>query len=441
MQQIKVTIPPKKQEIRYPSDLFESLNTKCKQLVYESYFNVYKSFLVGKFTLEGLNNFPQNIKIGLQLIENSMKRGSTAAYFYYIDLHLRKNEYISQNIRKAEQLIRNYPNQNDSNIFLLRGFAYRLQNKLDKAFQNIEQAAKLGNTKAIYYYAKMLYFGDGCQKCTNKADQYFELAKQKGVKRTYPYLRRHDSRFTKTITNSPYNKGVDIVFMIDRKNISENPKYSLESLSTFCYDIISQLWEQYPNIYFRFGVVFNSIGIEKTQNTTRYSSFHFLTKKRDEIKNFLINCIQNDDDIIYDDPGYKYLPFKFRWDDNAEKIVIHIADSSEKNLDSPENCELNYMVQKLAFKNISVFCLNLNSNEAEPFKMTKMLYEESNGKNFVVQNHFDDFNYDVFDNFVSNAVASCLDTTKNEYLEDNDSYYEDDDEYDINDEKDGLEYD
>ena len=442
MNTVTVTKPNKIQPCTYPNSIFSLLDAKCKQIIVESKFNVLKSYLVGKYSLEGINNFPQNTKIGIQFLENSIQRGSKDALLYYTKNLVTQSKLIPQDFDKAEMLINKYSDKDDSRFYLIKGLIYRHKRDLQSAIKLFEMGANSGDSEAMFYYGKMLHYGDGCQKDVKKANFYFELANKNGCNKCMRYLANKNSKFSSSINNTPYKKSADIIFMLDSAN-------SIESFPKFCDAIIQKLWSQHQNVYFRFGIVFNSS-----------NKFQRLTKKRDDINKFLMFSnifINNFNDNSDSNSGYEIILNKIEWDDIAEKVVIHIINSDKESEQFDENS--SDFVQKILTKGISLFCLNLNSNETNNLEtIKKQIFNENQGK-FVVQNHFDKLDYVTFESFVCNTISTSKnadDIHKNKITDDssdldyneknidndvndeNDSEYE---EYDENDVEDGIEDD
>lgn len=396
MSSISIVKPQRSQENVYPNNIFVSLDSKCKQIIYESFFDVQKSFLVGKYSLEGSNNFPQNKNVGIKFIEYSIKKGSQDALYYYTKHLVTCNYLIQQDFEKAEQLVKKYSDENDPRFYLIYGLIYRHQKNLKKAIINFEIGSQKGNSDSMFYYAKMLYFGDGCNKNKEKADIYFELAKLHGCMKCYRYLTRKDSKFCPLIFTSPYDQGFDLIFLLDDAN-------SIDNFSNFCNNIIHELWNQFPKVYFRFGIVFN------TNNEKQLFKYQNLTKKPNEVSNFLTRAAY-ENKIFDNNINFAYsldvLINEIEWDEKAEKVAICITnklDHINNDID-----EINYLMQKMVSKEISFSILNLSKNKKTYLEMIEKIYNSCNRNKFVSHDHFVDLDYDSFKDFVYNNVSSFL---------------------------------
>ena len=133
MKFINIIKPQKSHGNVYLNNIFVSLDSKCKQIIYKSNFDIQKSFLVGKNSLERSNKFPQNKNVGIKFIEHSIKKGSQDALYYYTKLLVTRNNLILQDFKKADQLVKKYSDENDPRFYLINGLIYRHQKNLKKA--------------------------------------------------------------------------------------------------------------------------------------------------------------------------------------------------------------------------------------------------------------------------------------------------------------------
>ena len=61
-----------KYNLIYPINDFKKLNVQCKILVEEAQNDPGKQYLVGKYLIEGENEFPESIRYGLQYMNQSV---------------------------------------------------------------------------------------------------------------------------------------------------------------------------------------------------------------------------------------------------------------------------------------------------------------------------------------------------------------------------------
>lgn len=399
MLNIKVTKPPVKESNPYPKYIFDSLDPNAKLMVIESNFNVNKTYLVGRSSLLGCCNFPKNVDIGIKYIEKSIQNGSERAMKFYAKYLITNPSCTQQDIDKAQKLISKVSDQNSPYTIFIKGLIYRKQHNLEDAIRNIENAANNGVNEALFYYGKMLYYGDGCKRDKEKADKCFNIAKQNGCNKVNRYLCRKDSKFSTNISNSPYCSSFDIIFMINKTEAANN-FLSFEKLSSYCNNIIYKLWKQHPKVYFRFGIVFDT-----KENDFDSKDHHNLVKTPSSIENFLLNTTfypNSHENLI---SGYNALVNRIKWDENAKKVVIHLAFSPEIN---NKAYQLDDLIHKIVAKKINIFCMNIGSNESNILKNAKELYEKNNGEMFIIQDLIGNLDYETFEKFVCNAVVNTF---------------------------------
>lgn len=106
-------------------------------------------------------------------------------------------------------------------------------------------------------------------------------------------------------------------FMIDRTDL-------IESISTSLEKKIHELWNQYPNVYFQFGVVLNI--------NDKNVDFYHLTKNPSQIQKFLNDTVKFNLNLRGCGDlksSYKVVLNKIKWDEKAAKVVIYILNSSD----------------------------------------------------------------------------------------------------------------
>ena len=81
--------------LMYKLKEFNELSQRNQNLVEEAEKDSVKQFEVGRFMIEGKNDFPKNIKLGLQYIEYSINQKCVNAIVYYIEL-LIKGEILEK---------------------------------------------------------------------------------------------------------------------------------------------------------------------------------------------------------------------------------------------------------------------------------------------------------------------------------------------------------
>lgn len=441
MQTSNTDKPPQKEEHLFPNDLFSLLDAKNKKMVIKSSRDAEQGFYVGKYLIEGTNNFPQNIEIGLKFIEDSMEKGSSDSLFYMCQLLTTKNNYIENNFDRAIQLLHSYYDKTDPRYNYIYGIIFRKRRNHKKAFKCFQRSLIGGSSEAYFNYAQMLFYGQGCTKDKDKANEYFKMAKLNGCTKCDKYLTKNRSILRREI-NSPYEKSADIVFLLDGTE-SMRRFIQFPTFSEYCNKLIYKLWDKFAKVYFRFGVVLyadTAVTSCFTKGKIEPVTVQFLTKRPSDIKRFLNNsvCYKGGNDGPEDwASGYKCLLDKIDWDENSEKIVIHIADAPahgksfngntfyslpvfDKNFSKTKNQSIYDRIQvneeekfkkliaKVASKGLVFFCINLNRCASNCFNLTRDIYMQNNGKKFVVLDNFDVLNLDAFESFAFDSVSSCL---------------------------------
>ncbi|KAK8893005.1 hypothetical protein M9Y10_030261 [Tritrichomonas musculus] len=136
----------------YPLEEFDKLSKNNQNLVEISEKDSEKSFLVGRFLIEGKNGFPHNIKLGPKYIEHSVHEKCVEAIFYYTEL-LIKGKIIPEDLAKANKYLTQASqllNTKDSRQFLLRGLMSYKKNKMKEAVKFYSEGIKLGDAVCMY---------------------------------------------------------------------------------------------------------------------------------------------------------------------------------------------------------------------------------------------------------------------------------------------------
>ena len=91
-----------------------------------------------------------------------------------------KADRIPQDLNKAEEILSNYQNEENSEIDLLNGLIKKKTKDYEKAFKYFEMASKTGNADAQYEFGKLLYKGLGCKENKKEAMKFFKMSKLNG---------------------------------------------------------------------------------------------------------------------------------------------------------------------------------------------------------------------------------------------------------------------
>ena len=176
-------------EISFPIDEFNKLDKSCQDLVNQAKNDPEKQFIVGRSLVEGKDNFPKDIEIGVKYLEKSVTENCTEALIYYCQM-LVQGTVIPSNVEKAKKYLKKSQkeSQKDARVSLLYGRIMKKEKNFTDAKKSFEKSAKLGNKEAMYEYAKMTFKGEGCKKNDKEALKYFELSQRNGFEKADNFI-------------------------------------------------------------------------------------------------------------------------------------------------------------------------------------------------------------------------------------------------------------
>lgn len=177
----------KSQKKLFPVDMYDELDEKCKRLVVDAEDISEKQFFIGTFLIEGKNNFPLNIDIGIKYFERSIEGGYIESVVYLSSI-LIKGVIINQDLKKAKKYLSSYLRVNDNRISYLYGKILKKENKIKEARKWFQKGAENGDPQSIHSYAKMLFTGDGGNADFERARHFFSLSYDQGFIRSNIYL-------------------------------------------------------------------------------------------------------------------------------------------------------------------------------------------------------------------------------------------------------------
>ena len=102
----------------YPADEFIKLNDSCKYFVTQAENDPKKQFLIGCYLIEGNNNFPKKIDLGIKYLEKSIQ-GKYIESALYLSNMLLKGDIIPKDLKKAKKYLSNHLQSKDCRIFSL----------------------------------------------------------------------------------------------------------------------------------------------------------------------------------------------------------------------------------------------------------------------------------------------------------------------------------
>ena len=171
----------------YPISEFNSLNKACQKMVEEAANDAEKQFAVGESLIEGKNNFPKNVELGLKYIEESNKKMFIKSIVYYATM-LVKGDIIPQDLNKANEYLSKIDPAKDSNIIFLKGQISRKSERYTEASKYYEEGSKANNIYCLYKYGKMLFLGQGIKRNAKEALIYINKSKDQGFKKSEIFL-------------------------------------------------------------------------------------------------------------------------------------------------------------------------------------------------------------------------------------------------------------
>lgn len=158
-------------ELFYPLVEYYKLSKACQKIVDESQTDPSKLLFVGKSLIEGTNEFPKNIKLGIQCIEESIKQNNIEAILYYSSI-LMKGDIIKCDLQKSNEYLSKIDPNQDSRVYVLKGKISYKMSKFKESVHYFEEGSKSGDKESMYQYAKMLFIGEGIKKNVSESIKY-----------------------------------------------------------------------------------------------------------------------------------------------------------------------------------------------------------------------------------------------------------------------------
>ena len=169
------------------SVLIDLPDNECNEIIRDSEGDPQKQFLVGKYFIEGSNNFPQNTENGIKFLEKSIKSECIEAIIYYSNM-LIKGDIVPKDLSKAKKILKKQLKKNDASVLYLYGKIEKKERNFQKAAKYFEKATKRGSTEAMHSYAKLCFNGKGCPQSYKNAQYYFDMAKKNGLDKRDSFL-------------------------------------------------------------------------------------------------------------------------------------------------------------------------------------------------------------------------------------------------------------
>lgn len=151
----------------------------AKKIVRDAEENAQLQHILGIDLIEGQNEFPQKIDIGIEYLQKSRFEGYIESMIYLSKMFI-EGKFVPQNIEKATEIIKEIPDRKHPEYYLLLGKIEEKNLNYYKAKIYYKKAIKLQNNEAMFCYGKLLNNGKGVIKNVKKAKKYFELAQENG---------------------------------------------------------------------------------------------------------------------------------------------------------------------------------------------------------------------------------------------------------------------
>lgn len=240
---------------------------------------------------------------------------------------------INCDLEKARRNLQNYEHLKNPDITFLQAMIEKKEGNYNKTIKLLKRAIKRGCPDAFFEYGKMLYLGEGVEEDKDEAMNYFNQAKEKGCNKIDKFLQKQkqeSKKKPKAKTKSKnYDKYIDFVILIDG-TISN--KFFYEAVKETFSQTAKEYIEENPTIYFRFGAVLYrdlAYSIENNNDKKYYPLFEDLTDDIETIQSFFnkLNTRGGGIKLANDwESGYFAVLNKMSWNDNAEKIVVHLTN-------------------------------------------------------------------------------------------------------------------
>ena len=118
----------------YPTQEFKELNQNCQELVVEAENDPIKQLFIGQCLIEGKNDFPTNIELGMKYLEQSIASGNLESVIY-LSQKLIKGDVITRDLKRAKKYLKKYFNQNNQTIVNLYGKVLYKEENYSSAFK------------------------------------------------------------------------------------------------------------------------------------------------------------------------------------------------------------------------------------------------------------------------------------------------------------------
>lgn len=452
-------------------DQYNQLQKSDQQLVDEAIDDPNKQFNVGSNLVYGKNGFTEDPKTGEEYLKDAIKGGSIEAVILYNRM-LIVGKKIDGDVEKAKENLKNYEDLNNPEIIFLQAMIAKKEEKYKRSVKLLKKAIKGGCAEAMFEYGKALYLGEcGLEVDKKEAKKYFEEAKNNGCNKGKKFLSHSQPekeqtksksksksipRISKTKSKTKFTKKIDLVILYDGTQSNKNFYDALKETFT---QMANEWIDDNPTVHFRFGaIMYTDLAFSLYTNAEKkkFPFFVNLTDSVDAVQKFINKSVPKFSSIRFAsdwESGYFVLLNKMNWDEDAEKIVVHMSHvpghgrgytmviklhskyflipkykkNRKENFEIYKKMQDSYRVKMskkiadLASNNFKFYCLNGNQNSSFCFKRVSDNFIRNGGKKFVIKDLFgysydkdDDESIDKetlkdqFDDFFSNIIKSCV---------------------------------
>lgn len=456
-------------------DQYNKLQKSAQKLVDDAIDDPNKQFDVGSNLVYGKNGFTEDPKTGEEYLKEAIKGGSIEAVVLYNRM-LIIGKKIDGDVEQAKENLKNFEYLNSPDIIFLQAMIAKKEEKYKRSVKLLKKAIKGGCAEAMFEYGKVLYLGE-CGLDVNKKEamKYFDEAKGNGCNKGKKFLRQSQQekqqtktkqQITKTKSKTKITKKIDLVILYDG---TQSNKYFYDALKETFTQIANEWIADNPNVHFRFGaIMYTDLAFSLYTNAEKkkFPFFVNLTDNVDAVQKFINKSVPKFSSIKFAsdwESGYFVLLNKMNWDEEAEKVVVHMSHvpghgrgytmviklhskyflipkykkNRKENFEIYKKMQDSYRVKmskkitELAQNNFKFYCLNGNQISSFCFKKVSDNFIRSGGKKFVIKDLFgyshekeddDDESIDIetlkdqFDDFFSNVIKSCTnDEDANEF--------------------------
>ena len=170
----------------FPTDDFNKLDKKCQKSVVEAEDDADKQFYIGSYLIEGKNNFPLNVNLGIKYFERSIQGGNIESLLYLSKM-LIEGKYIPKDYARAKKLLYTYLKK-DKRALNLYGQVLLRERNYKEAKKYFKEGAEKDEPACMFEYAKILFKEDIKEEIEN-AKNYISKSSNLGFYKSTLYMK------------------------------------------------------------------------------------------------------------------------------------------------------------------------------------------------------------------------------------------------------------